>query len=227
MAFTVRSVMDQRVSFVLACRDSGEPMSVLCERYGISRKTGYKWLSRYEASGVAGLEDRSRATHHRPHGLGSEIMGPILALRAAHPTWGPRKLLARLEMDFPAVVWPAASTVGDHLRREGLVRQRRQRRPGPAGCPLLMPEAVNESWSADFKGWFRTGDGVRCEPLTVTDNHSRASLACQGVARPCFEAVVPIFERVMREYGMPLSLRTDRWAPFGVRPLAAPRGWAA
>jgi transposase InsO family protein len=142
----------------------------------------------------------------------------IVALRAKRGTWGPRKLLARLALDYPGRVWPAASTVGDLLRREGLSRARTRvsREPG-AIQPVVDPGAPNESWSADFKGWFRTGDGVRCEPLTVTDGHSRYILACQAVPRITAAEVQPILTRLFQDRGMPRAMRTDNGSPFAHR----------
>ena len=123
MPWTERSLMDDRLCFIAACLRDEEPMSGLCARFGISRKTGHKWLERYNEAGAAGLTDRSRARHVQT--LAIDRRRPpatILALRKARPKWGPRKLLARLAMDHPERGWPAASTVGDLLRREGMSR---------------------------------------------------------------------------------------------------------
>lgn len=218
MPFAETSLMDERLCFVAACLRGEEPMALLCARYGISRKTGYKWLGRYREAGMSGLTDRSRAPHTVPHEVDRAVAEQILALRHRYPTWGPRKLLARLQQDAPQVAWPAASTAGDLLRRHGLVsaRLRRTRAPGNAG-PLGAPLAANESWSADLKGWFRTRDGVRCEPLTISDNYSRYLFTCQAVPRVGFEQVQPHFVRVFREHGLPQAIRTDNGAPFAHR----------
>ena len=215
MPWTEIRAMDTRLCFIASYLRQEEAMSGLCLRYGISRKTGYKWVGRYLEAGAAGLEERSSAPHRLVHAISATIADPILALRRQRPTWGPRKLLARLAQDWPEMAWPAASTVGDLLRREGLSQPRRRRREQAASTvPLLAPRAANESWSADFKGWFRTGDGVRCEPLTVADGYSRYLLACQAVARTGVAEVRPILERLFREHGMPRALRTDNGAPF-------------
>ena len=218
MPFTETSVMDERVCFVAACLRGEEPMALLCERYGISRKTGYKWLGRYHEAGLTGLLDRSRAPHTVSHGVDPVVAEQILALRQRYPTWGPRKLLARLQQDAPEVAWPAASTAGDLLKRQGLVspRPRRSRAAGAAG-PVCTPSSVNESWSADFKGWFRTRDGVRCEPLTISDNYSRYLFTCQAVPRVGFEQVQPHFAQAFRDYGLPQAIRTDNGTPFAHR----------
>jgi transposase len=218
MPWTEVSIMDERLCFIAACLRAEEPMGVLCARYGISRKTGYKWLDRYEEVGAAGLLDRSRARRTQSQAIDVETAARVVALRARRPGWGPRKLLARLALDEPDWAWPAASTVGDLLRREGLTRRRGrlEREPG-VKQPLVEPLAANEVWSADFKGWFRTGDGVRCEPLTVADGYSRYLLACEPVPRLSVTEVRAILTRLFQEHGLPRALRTDNGSPFAHR----------
>ena len=211
--------MDDHLCFSAACPRGEEPLSALCARFGISRKTGYKWLARYDADGALGLTDHSRARHGQTLSIDAETAGDDPGALKARPNWGPRKLLARLVMDHPArSCWPAASTVGDLLRREGKSRPRSRlsREPG-AICPQVEPSAPNESWSADFKGWFRTGEGVRCEPLTVTDGHSRYILACQAVPKVTATEVRPILTRLFQSHGMPRAMRTDNGSPFAHR----------
>ena len=218
MAWCVESVMDQRLCFIAAWLRAEEPMSSLCVRFAISRKTGYKWLNRYVGLGAAGLVARGSARHTKAPAMDPAVTGALAALREQRPTWGPRKLLARLAMEQPAVAWPAASTVGDFLHREGLSQPRARRAREPARSqPAIAPSAANESWSADFKGWFRTGDGVRCEPLTVTDNDSRYLLACEAVPRITTAQVLPILTRLFCAHGMPRALRTDNGSPFASR----------
>jgi putative transposase len=212
------SVMDTRLCFVLSCVRDEASMTVQCLRHGISRKTGYKWLSRYRELGAAGLVDRSSAPLTVCCRLERTVVDPILALRRQRPTWGPRKLRARLLMDHPEVAWPAASTIGDLLMREGLAvaRDRVGKEPATLG-PLVEAVHANDSWSADFKGWFRTGDGVRCEPLTVTDNFSRYLLVSHAVPRPTFAEIKPLFIGAFRQHGLPIALRTDNGSPFASR----------
>jgi putative transposase len=176
--------MDERVRFIFAWQEGLEPMTVLCERFGISRQTGYKYLRRYRDEGVAGLGDRSRAPHRLGLAMSEAVARSILELRRHRPSWGPKKLKAWLERSEPGLVWPACSTIGDLLRRHDLVpARRRRRRASPSEGPLTAVVGVNDVWCADFKGWFRTGDGVRCEPLTITDAHSRYLLHCGLVER--------------------------------------------
>ena len=218
MAWRVESVMDQRLCFIAACLRADEPMSDLCLRFEISRKTGYKWLSRYRDFGAAGLVHLSSARHTAVPAIDPAITGAVVALRKQRPTWGPRKLLARLSLDRPEIVWPASSTIGDFLHREGLSKPRSRRARDPSRKqPEIEPSAANESWSADFKGWFRTRDGVRCDPLTVTDNYSRYLLACAAVPQITTAPVQPILTELFRRHGLPRALRTDNGSPFANR----------
>ena len=202
MPWTETCAMDERMRFIVEY-DMGElPMRVLCRQYGISPKTGYKWLHRAEEEGVAeGLKDRSRAPDRHPNQTPAAIAEAIVAVRVAHPTWGPRKVRAVLVREDPSRRWPAASTIGEVLKRAGLVRPRRRRRRTPAYTePFSSARRPNDVWCADFKGWFRTGDGRRCDPLTVTDAHSRYLLRCEAMAATRFEAVKGVFvERPLDE----------------------------
>ena len=214
MPFKETCVSDEKLRFVVECLKGEGTMTERCERYGISRKTGYKWLERYRADPELGLSDRSRAPRRPAGGMGEEIAAAIVELRRRWPYWGPRKLKARLEMVRPEVCWPAASTIGDLLRREGLSADRRRRRRAmPVTQPFLAVAEANDVWCADFKGWFRTRDGQRCDPLTISDAHSRFLLECR-IVEPTGAGVRPRFERAFREYGLPRAIRTDNGAPF-------------
>jgi putative transposase len=206
-----------------------ETVTELCARYGVSRKTGYKWVARFKEEGWKGLSDRSRAPRHRPHAVSEELAALIVEWSRAHRKLGPRKLRASLQKTFSSVPWPAASTIGDCLRRNGLVKPRKRRtHVPPATQPFVECLAPNDVWCADFKGWFRTGDGRRCEPLTLTDAYSRFLLCCQALARTGFAQVQPWFERMFREHGLPRAIRTDNGPPFasvGVGGLSALSIW--
>lgn len=222
MPWTEVSVMDSRLCFIAAHLRGEASVSQLCERYGISRRIGHKWLARYRGEGAAGLTDRSRARLIQTHTIAPEVAQRVLELRAERPSWGPRKLLVALALEDqkhnrPAQTWPAASTVGDLLRRQGLSQPRTRRQREPVSQPQVVPDAPNDSWSADFKGWFRTGDGIRCEPFTVTDGYSRSILACEPVPRVSAADVQPILTRLFQEHGLPLALRTDNGSPFASR----------
>src|ERR1700761_4141910 len=153
MAWRVESVMDQRLCFIAACLRADEPMSGLCLRFQISRKTGYKWLSRYRDFGAAGLVDLSSARHTLAPAVDRAITDAVIALRKQRPTWGPRKLLARLSIDRPEIVWPASSTIGDFLHREGLSKPRARRGRGPPRKqPQIGRATPHARRGADFKG---------------------------------------------------------------------------
>jgi transposase InsO family protein len=206
--------MDQRVAFIADWLRQEWSMTELAERYQISRKTAYKWVARYETDPEHGLAERSRAPHGHGRAAAADLRTAVLALRRRYPQWGPKKLRAILQERAPERPWPAASTMGDWLRAAGLSAPRRRRRHVvPLTTPLATVAAPNEVWTADFKGWFRTQDGTRCDPLTIIDAHSRFVLCCRIVA-PTELGVRPWFERVFREYGLPAAVRTDNGAPF-------------
>lgn len=210
--------MDQRLRFVSACLEGRESVSSLCRQYGISRKSGHKWLSRYRAEGVAGLAARSRAPHCSGRGLEAEVIEMVLSVRYRYPSWGPRKVKAFLEDRHPEQSWPAASTIGGLFDRTGLTRPRkRRRRVPPQSAPLAACRAPNDVWCADFKGWFVTGDGTHVEPFTVSDGYSRFLIRCEAVARTDAAHVWPVLEAAFREYGLPRALRSDNGAPFASR----------
>ena len=203
--------MYEKLAFVSECLRGELPMVALCEDYGISRKTGYKWLGRYRERGAAGLVERTRAPRCHGRSMAPEVAEAIVALRRARPHWGPRKLRAVLMGEQPGKVWPAASTMGDLLRAEGLVSARRRRRRIAAPSRTLRPaNGPNDVWCIDFKGWFRTRDGERCDPLTVTDAYSRFLLACV-ILPPRTEEVRAAVKQLFERYGLPGD------DPFGQR----------
>ena len=215
MGWMETCAVDERMRFVMAVEADEETTAMVCRRFGISRKTGYKWLDRYREAGFAGLADRSRAPLHHPQAVPAAIFERCLAVRRAHPTWGPAKVRAWLMRREPEERWPVASTIGALFDREGLtVKRRRRRRVPPSSAPFAACAAANDVWCVDFKGWFLTGDGTHCEPLTLSDAHSRYLLRCQAVGRTDTEHVWPILEAAFREYGLPLRLRSDNGPPF-------------
>src|SRR5216683_604752 len=190
MPWKTSSVMEEKLRFVLQY-DSGEhTMTELCQRFEIARETGYVWLRRYRQAGVLGLVERSRAAHRHGNQTPEEIERMVL------------------ERDEPGRSWPAVSTIGALLKREGLVVARKKRcRTAPYGEPLAHANGANRVWCADFKGWFRTGDKERIDPLTISDAHSRYLLRCQAVEKTDTARVQAIFEAAFREYGMPEAMR--------------------
>jgi len=208
-------VTEERMSFVSRLR-TGERMSDLCSEYGISRKTGYKVLARFEQDSAAGLLDRRPVPLRIPHRTPEPTVALIRELRLQHPTWGAKKLKAYLERHQPGVRIPAASTVGDILERQGLVsRCRRRRRPLRLQADKLRKsERPNEVWSIDFKGQFRLGNGKRCFPLTVTDHYSRAYLGLEALDDTTSLPVEAAMSRVFEVHGLPDAIRSDNGVPF-------------
>jgi len=210
--------MSERVKFVAAYLEHEASFTDLCLDFGISRKTGYKWLRRYEAEGVSALEERSRAPHSHPNAISADMVQSIVAIRRRHPRWGPRKVKVVLRRQRPRAVLPAASTIGDILKRHGLAHPRRRvRRSSPYGERLRQYDAPNAVWCADFKGHFPLGgrrNGERCHPLTISDGFSRFLLRCRALRRPLSQHVHRVFESAFREYGLPRAIRTDNGPPF-------------
>jgi transposase InsO family protein len=209
-------VLEERIRFVEEWNSGDCNMAELCRIYGVTRKTGYKWASRYTSGGVEALRDQSRAPHFQSNEVDEAIEDEVLALRGKHPFWGARKIRAWLGQAHNGEPVPAASTIGCILKRNGLTVTRKRRRSArPGSEPLAHADGPNRVWCADFKGWFRTGDGTRIEPLTITDGYSRYLLRCQAVKVADMLHSRPIFEAAFREYGLPERIRTDNGAPFG------------
>ena len=205
--------MDLRVRLIQEY-DEGESIAGLSEIYDVSRKTIYKWLTRHAEAGEAGLADRSRAPQHSPHKVSDEVIAQIIEARHRWK-WGPRKLRVKLVAAHPKIAWPAESTISEVLKRAGLTHRRKGRvRTPPYAQPFASTDAANQTWCADFKGCFRTGDGTRCDPLTITDAHSRYLLRCHITPKTDTVHVAAIFDAAFREYGLPLVIHTDNGVPF-------------
>jgi putative transposase len=218
MPWKESSILEQRKAFLTACQSGDESVAELCRQYGISRQTGHKWLKRFADDGETGLAERSRAPHRQVQQMLEEVAEEVIGLRRGHPRWGPRKLKAWLERKAPEIQWPAASSIGALLQREGLIIGRRRRPRTPSYSePLQHADGPNRVWCTDFKGWFHCGDGVRCDPLTCTDAFSRFLLRVRAVAKADGPHVRGVFEAVFREYGLPEAIRSDNGPPFASR----------
>jgi putative transposase len=212
--------MDQKTQFIADYLRKTLSITELCELYGVSRKTGYKWIERYLTSGPSGLEDRSRKPCSSPHQTPQHVIDAFIELRCRHPSWGAKKLLSILQKRHPSWALPGRSTVCDILRRHGLVpKKRHQRHIGHPGKPTTLIAAPNEVWSADFKGQFKTGDGLYCYPLTVADGYSRFLLSCQALSSTRVAEAKPAFTRLFKEFGLPKRIRTDNGVPFATNTL--------
>ena len=210
--------MDARIGFIGDLGSGLWTMTELCDRYEISRKTGYKWVARYEAFGAAGLMPRSPAPLRHGRLTAPHLVDAIVGLRRERPSWGPRK-----------VAWPAASTAGEILKRAGLVCGRRLKRRAPARVgELTVPQHANHVWGVDHKGWVRLCDGTRAEPLTMTDGFSRYLVSVSATGSTAHDEAKPLFERAFREHGLPEVIRSDNGTPFastGTTGLTALSAW--
>jgi transposase InsO family protein len=215
MPWLETDVMKERTCFVLDYESSLFTMTELCERYGISRQTGYELWARYQAQGLEGLQDRPRGPKSCPHKTPVEVEQALVSLRGKYPRWGPVTLLQRLQRLRPELALPAASTAGEILKRHGLIepRKRRARHRHP-GRPYVEMRAPNDVWTADFKGEFLTRDHRYCYPLTIADGCSRYLLTCRGQRATAYEGARASFKAAFRQYGLPLQILTDNGAPF-------------
>jgi putative transposase len=214
------SPMDQKTQFIADYLRQTLSITELCALYGVSRKTGYKWIERYLTSGPSGLEERSRKPGSSPHQTPQHVIEALLEVRRRHPSWGAKKLLSILQKRHPSWSLPGRSTVCDILRRHGLVpKKRHPRHIGHPGKPTTLIAAPNEVWSADFKGQFKTGDGLYCYPLTVTDGYSRFLLGCHALSSTWVAEAKPVFTRLFKEFGLPKRIRTDNGVPFATNTL--------
>lgn len=215
MSWKTTNAEEARTSFITDFLTEEWEVMELAESYGISRKTAYKWIARYHAEGWSGLQELSRAPRNHPNALGAELEAAVLKCKARWPKWGAPKLLVKLRQQMGSEGCPSESSISRILQRHGLVRPQGRRRAKAQGTVLHGYEDANAVWCADFKGWFATGDGKICTPLTISDGWSRYLLRCQGLRAQTGRVVVqPIFEATMREFGVPAAIRTDNGAPF-------------
>ena len=213
--------VNERLRFVAQAQEGLYSIPELSMRYGVSRQTGYTTVDRYSELGVDGLKDRSHAPKHCPHRIAEEMRELMLASRRAHPTWGPRKILAWLRPRHPGLALPAASTVGDLYSRELLVKRRPRRRNwAQPGRAKVVASGPNDLWTMDFKGEFSTLDGVRCYPLTIADAHTRFLLAVDALPSTAHAGAQVVVERVFKEYGLPAVIRSDNGGPFATKAIA-------
>jgi transposase InsO family protein len=209
--------MEERVRMLLEYESGNWSVAEICRRHGVSRDTFYEWRKRKETGAAMWFEDRSHAPLRCWQTTDGAVAEEVIAVRRRFPYLGPRKVLAVLERETPEIAWPAASTIGSILKNAGLVTSvKRRRRPLDQRRSCTPVTAANDEWSTDFKGWFRTRDQRRIDPLTVADSHSRFLIELR-IVDPTIEGVRPCFERAFREYGLPAAIRCDNGSPFGSR----------
>jgi putative transposase len=227
MVWRETGIMDERFRFICGCLEDDQTMTELCEAFGISRKTGYKWLGRYRELGPEGLRDLPRAPLNHGRATALDVVERIVSEKEAHPSWGPKKIISRLRRMEPQQRWPAVSTAGTILQQHGLVcaRKRTQLRACGNG-PWPPADQPNAVWTGDYKGWFRTLDRWRCEPLTVLDVSSRYSLDLKACDSTGDDEAWPVFQQLFEEHGLPNRFRSDNGSPFasagvtGLTPLS-------
>ncbi|MGF1530764.1 MAG: integrase core domain-containing protein [Puniceicoccaceae bacterium] len=208
--------MTKKERFVVLSQTGRFTLSELCSDFGISRKTGHKYLQRYEAEGRAGLADRSRRPKSSPTSTAEEVERLILKERGKHPTWGAKKIHDLLLKVHGLDDRPHINTVNNVLSRHGLTQKRKRKGGLHRVRPEHLSEATrpNEVWTFDFKGWFTLGDGLRCEPLTVCDRYSRYIVGCKGQPNQQFKGTLRTCKKLMRHHGLPEIIRVDNGTPF-------------
>lgn len=205
------TVMSQRLEFVTLVQKEGANKARLCRRFGISRKTGYKWLHRFQEGGVEALADRSRRPNLSPGHTSHRVENAILRVRDKHAVWGARKIRARLEK----LGWsglPSPSTITAILRRHDRIDDAEAEKH--RAWQRFEAEAPNDLWQMDFKGHFAIADG-RCHPLTVLDDHSRFAIAIRACGNERGETVQAQLTNVFRGYGLPHRILVDNGSPWG------------
>lgn len=217
MPWKESSLMCERLEFIKACLVRTETIVAICDRFGVSEKTGHKWLDRFRQGGEAALHDRSHAPLTHRHRITGDVAREILQLRKRYPLYGPVKLRDWLVQRYPDRHWPAASSIGDLLTRAGVVRRRRRRDRSAERVALdgrTRAREPNVVWTADFKGHFRLGNWRYCYPLTVLDLQSHFLLGCTALESTNVAATRRIFVTLFRAHGLPRVLRTDNGVPF-------------
>lgn len=209
------SAVEDRIALFREFETGVFTVTELCVRHGISRQTFYDWKERRDSGGARWFEERSHAARSCPHRTPAAIVDAIVACKQHYMTLGPKKIRALLADKHPGIAWPAVSTIGDILKRASLVvPARRPRRPIAQGEIVAPASEPNDEWSIDFKGWFRTLDGTRCDPLTISDSASRYLIEVK-IVDPTWAGVRSALERVFSDVGLPSALRSDNGAPFG------------
>lgn len=215
MSWKENTVESERERFVTAALCRSEAFVDVCEQFNIAPKTGYKWLNRYREKGIEGLKDLPKTPHHHRDEITDEEIERLLIIKNAFSKMGPKKVHIKYKEFFPNERSPSPSSIGIIFSLLNLSKARRFRRHVPLTNPLQHCKDVNHVWGYDFKGWFNTVDGSKCEPLTITDCHSRFILKCIHMPRKRVQDVWPVFDSAFREYGLPRFVRSDNGPPFG------------
>jgi putative transposase len=215
MAWELKKVEDQRQQLVDMFIKGTVSMTELCKHFGISRKTAYKWYNRYLAMGIEGFKDQSRAPNHPNCIFSGTIINMAIELKLKHMHWGPRKIIHVLSREYPKIQWPSPTRLYEIFKENQLIIPRRIRKRVSGTHPLGELNNSNDVWMADFKGWFMTQDGHKCEPFTITDGFSRYLIKCRHLEKKTADDVWAVFKEAFEEYGLPNRVRTDNGPPFG------------
>lgn len=216
MPWKESDTVDQRQKFALEAMAGNIDFSELCRKYGISRKTGYKWKERFLQKGINGLEDGSRRPKKSPTSVAEDVVCELVKFKIAHPTWGPKKIRDLYARNNPGKEIPCETSVKRILGRAGLVehRKRRQSTDGGRITNRVEAERANHIWTVDFKGWWYTNNGKRFEPLTICDSYSRYVLCATALDNGRVDSVRAAFEELFRSHGLPEIIRSDNGSPF-------------
>lgn len=215
MAWECCTVEEQRLRLIQEFIEGTSSMTEICKKYRVARKTAYKWYRRFLLSGKEGLKDLSKKRHTHNLVYSKSQIDVAVDYKLQHRHWGPKKILVKLEEKYPDQDWPSRARLHEIFKDHHLVNKRRIRARVPATAPLADLTDCNHTWAVDLKGWFLTGDGYKCEPLTISDCHSRYLIRCTYLRKHSVEYVWPIFEEAFREYGLPNRVRSDNGSPFG------------
>jgi transposase InsO family protein len=215
MAWEKFNLIEQRQQIIDSYMQGQSTMTALCKEYGISRKTAYKWYQRFLEQGKKGLNDISKAPHEPNFHYSKDQIDIAIDFKLRHKTWGPKKVLVKLQEIHPELNWPSPTRLYQIFKEYHLVTKRRITTRVPATSPLGDLTACNDTWAVDLKGWFLTGDGYKCEPLTITDSFTRYLIKCTHLNKHTVDYVWPVFDEAFREYGLPNRIRSDNGPPFG------------
>ncbi len=215
MAWRCYKVEEQRQRLMQEFMKGEDSVTVLCQKYHISRKTAYKWYERFLSFGEVGLKDLSRAPHAPNSRYSDEQIDLAIDYKRQHLTWGPKKILVKLQEKYPNQAWPSPTRLYEIFKDYHLVTKKRIKSRVPATAPLGHLTDCNNTWAIDLKGWFLTRDKHKCEPLTITDCFSRYLIRCTHLSKHNVDYVWPVLDDAFREYGLPDRLRSDNGPPFG------------
>ena len=216
MSWMETEPMNEKLKFIAAYLNNDfHTFESLCERFNISTKTGYKFVNRFEAEGIDGLKERSRAPHNNGNKMPAFIEQNILNVKSRYPYWGSKKVVSYLKQKNSEIAWPARSTIDDLFKRHDLVIPRkRKKQVAPYTEPFALCEKPNDIWSMDYKGQFKLGNKQYCYPLTITDNYSRYILAIKGSKRISRDTTKHVLDELFSEFGLPYAIRSDNGVPF-------------